>query len=160
MAISRRWIDRRGVTLGLCASPLVFGRPAANPSVLKPPVDVPERRLLRGRAISGAGCVPVPEPVRDLDIDSYYTDRSYSVPDAEKLERVKRQTRSLSDFCWGTAKASDVWVGSNPAYRPAAQCVLTRLDRWASADALLGTMSQADSQHQRKWLLEIGRAHV
>ena len=151
-------IGRRQVVIGLAAGFGVAGfgaidKACAGYGALRPPVDVQARRALRGRAGPATACLPAPDPMRDIEIESYYTDRSYSVTDPARLERVKRQTRALSDFCWGTAKASDAWLARNPSVPGAAHCALARLDRWASEGALLGQMTTADSQHQRKWLL-------
>jgi poly(beta-D-mannuronate) lyase len=131
-----------GATLGAAPLPALRG-----------PVDVERRRVLLGKPMTGFGCRAVVPPVHDLDIPGYYTDKSFTVIDPVKQRQASDIVRPLSAFTWELAKLSDAWMLTRPARPEPAQCVLNWLDAWASADALLGRMVQADAQHQRKWTL-------
>jgi poly(beta-D-mannuronate) lyase len=114
--------------------------------------DVPARRRLLGKPAALAVCpAPIP-PQRDIQPESFYIDRSYSVVDPEKLKRYQAQTKNLSDFVVQVAKLSDAWLRSEPPQPAPAACALDRLDTWASAEAMLGHLDQ-NGEHQRKWIL-------
>jgi poly(beta-D-mannuronate) lyase len=87
-----------------------------------------------------ASCTAPPAPIRDLDIAGFYTDPAASRPDPARLAADATAARPLQAFL-------------RSVQRPVApNCALAALDAWASADALLGSISHQAAYH-RDWTL-------
>lgn len=124
---------------------MLTGTPAAGIAQLASPFDRPPAPA---RAATTPACASV-APVRDLDVRSFYTDRSHSVVDAELLRQNQAATRSLMEFAQRTTQAADAFASSGDSRHAA--CVVALLLSWADASALLGRMGSADAEHHRKW---------
>lgn len=133
----------------LAGVPALAALPPATP--LRGVCDVAARRALVGRPGAFA-CPAPPPPLVDVVLDSYYTDRAYSVPDPAKLARYRQQTAALDGFSTGLARIADAWLTAEPARPQLAACGLAFMDAWASPGAMLGTLND-NGQHQRKWVL-------
>jgi poly(beta-D-mannuronate) lyase len=146
----------RRVVLGAMAGALALGRGAgraAAPQRLISPIDVEARRKLCGRPSDGFACEPAPAPVIDLSIVGAYVDKAYSVVDPALKRKQAEAARPVEDFCWRAGRIADEYMLSRPKRPEPAACLLTWLDTWARANAMLGRLDTADAQHHRRWVL-------
>lgn len=95
--------------------------------------------ILAGESMASA-CVTAPAPVRDIQANRYYIDAAGSVIDPALQAKNDAAVKPLRDFRRALA-------------RQPAQCALEWLTIWAEADALLGRMSSAQAEYERKWTL-------
>lgn len=105
-------------------------------------------------------CVPVPSALacptppaaeRDLKANSFYTDSSGSIIDADKLARYKADAAPIDTYLRKVAQmASDYQAGDEAAGR----CAMTWLTNWAAGGALLGkALGGSQAEFLRKWTL-------
>lgn len=100
-------------------------------------------------ARAAAACPSPPPVVRDLALDRYYADKAGTEIDPALKAAHADATRPLAAFLRTVADAADRAVARrDPA---AAACAAAWLESWARGGALLGTMSGAQAQSQRKW---------
>ncbi len=98
-------------------------------------------------------CPPAPPPIRDLNLERYYSDKKGIEIDNAKREAKRAAVAPLKNFMTQLAKKSDqVWLGYGPKLLRA-KCPIKWLETWAKADALLGTMSTKQADYERKWAL-------
>ena len=152
----RRPLSRR---LALSGGAALLATPAGSAGKLTAPIDVNYRRGLVGKPFSPSGCRPPPPPQRNITLGAVYTDKAFSKIDPDLQRRYQEAARPFGIFSTGIARQSDLWLAATPVQPVFAACTLAWLDSWASADAMLGTVTTADAQHQRKWLLA-GAAQV
>ena len=85
-------------------------------------------------------CLPSPEPVLALSVESRYVDDdpTRSVIDSEAEDAAKAALGPMDDFLRALAKQSDAMLEAetDAARRRSADCVITRIHSWAAADAL------------------------
>ncbi|MCH9807713.1 MAG: alginate lyase family protein [Alphaproteobacteria bacterium] len=109
--------------------------------------------LFTATSAAAFACQPPPPPIRDLDLERYYSDRSGIKIDQAKRQAKRAAVAPLKRFMTRIAEdASRVWAPKPP--RPIeARCALIWLTAWAEADALLGTMSTKQAAYERNWAL-------
>lgn len=100
-------------------------------------------------AMAAADCPAPPEPVRDLTIDRYYADKAGTEVDAARKAEHAEAARPLVAFVRGVTDTADRAARHRDA--GAAACAASWLQAWARGGALLGNMSSAQAQSQRKW---------
>ena len=103
------------------------------------------------RAQAGAPCAPLPTPIRDLDAVDFHTG-----PDAVLIDPTLRAQNDAAmeparTFLRLVSASADHFIAEEKA--PAGLCALAGLRAWGEADALLGTMSNSQSQRERTGLL-------
>lgn len=101
----------------------------------------------------GEACPPASPPIRDLALTRFYGDAKGSKVDPALAERHKAETAPLTVFLRHVTSQADKAVKrTKPAEKlEAAQCALSWLEAWARGGGLLGTMSTAQAQSERKW---------
>ena len=82
---------------------------------MRPPLDVEARRALVGREIGWFVCPAVPDPVRDLFTEGFYTDADSSRLSAEAYARHQEAVRPLAGFEAQLTALGDAFVRSRPA---------------------------------------------
>lgn len=128
-------------------------RPVANIEI---GYDPAERRRALGRPNSGRTdpfvCPPLPPPLQDLRVDGFYAaEASASIIDPQALARYRDATGPLGAFQEGLTRIADRDLATSPRDPALADCALSWLDSWASADALLGPLESRQSRYERKW---------
>jgi poly(beta-D-mannuronate) lyase len=116
------------------------------------PVDVEARRALVGRPGGEVACPAVVAPLRDIRVQSYYSDPKHSIVDPARLAAHAAVVKPLHDFSDGIARLADRWIGTRPPRPETATCALAWLDAWAQKDAMLGEITNQGG-YERKWTL-------
>lgn len=101
---------------------------------------------------SGFVCPSVPPVVRDIQVQPFYSDASYSVVDPARYAANQAAVRPIAEFSRQVATMADVWQRSRPNFPAPALCAAQFLDAWARADALLGAVTNQGG-YERKWAL-------
>ena len=96
------------------------------------------------------GCTAVPEPVRNLALDGYYTDLRASIPDPVRYAASQVGARPVYDWLGAIQAGAAEWLRGGPP--ESAACALAPLDAWARGAALLGDFNRQAGYH-RKWAL-------
>jgi poly(beta-D-mannuronate) lyase len=131
----------------------VFASTVAGPAVsLRGPVDVNGRRAAIGRTLPAPPPAPISAPIRDLAGVSYYTDAHHSIADPVLKKRNEATFAPLRSFVAQVLELAGGWMKSRPADVAYAARALERLDTWARAGALLGTVNQ-QGEYEREWTL-------
>ena len=84
-------------------------------------------------------------------IDSYYTDKHYSVIDPKKLAAFNAASEGPTHLGQYSTGAADAWLSTGS--RAAAACVYSLLDAAAKADAWDGKMPSFEGVYVQNWLL-------
>ncbi|WP_373990210.1 alginate lyase family protein [Duganella sp. BuS-21] len=92
-------------------------------------------------------CEATPPARRDIDANSYYSDKNRSVVDPVLRARNIANTKPIEDFL------SQVARDANAGKREDAACALTWLADWAGQKAMLGRLSSEQAYYVRKWTL-------
>jgi len=95
--------------------------------------------ILAGEAVASS-CGRAPAPVRDIQANRYYSDAASSVVDPALRAQNDAAVKPLRDF-------------RRALPRQSAPCALEWLVVWSGAGALLGRMSSAQAEYERKWTL-------
>lgn len=135
--------------------------PASAEVAVRGPFDVPARRAaaveLPLPPLKPFACGAVPAPVVRLDMEGFYADRGHgsSVVDKAKMASYRWATKAIDAFETGVTRTSDRFVRTGED--DVAECVLTWLNRWARADAMLDAAT-AQGAYVRKWGLAAAAA--
>ena len=125
------------------------------PQPYRLPPDPEERRAAIGRNVPGSfTCPEPPTPVRDVMVEPFYErgDTTHSVVNAQAYAARTRAVEPLNALATGIARMGDRYL-QTPARNPVvAACLVSWLEAWASADAMLGRVTM-QGQYERKWTL-------
>lgn len=123
-------------------------RPLVNPFL----VDAAAKPKAAGPAFSSCGTPP--PPVVDLEVDSFYSDKSHSVIDKKRKAANQAAVEPLHQYFKSVNRMVEAYVASRPRADAPARCALTWLAAWARADALLGKANNQGA-YEQKWTLGI-----
>lgn len=143
-----------GVAAPLLASLLLFA--AASPlraDQIAGPYDVEARRQLAGRMLKPLVCPAPPPPVFAAAGQIFYRPGTGNA-DVNELARAANDKLAapVNEFMVFVVRTADDYMRSRPADPTRAQCVLSWLDAWASADALLSPPDR-QGRYLRNWTL-------
>jgi len=124
---------------------------------LRAPFDVEAIRASQRRAMRPMDC-PAPPPALRAPLGiPFYADSGaegrHSIPDPVRTAENEAQIRPLRLYVEGVMRRANQFVRTRPAETSAAACVLTWIDAWASADALLAEGHPTQGGFERKWTL-------
>lgn len=144
----------RALVLAVLGAALLAVAPATAQTAVQGPFDMVARRMAAAElplpSLKPFVCGAVPAPVVRLDIEGFYADagRGSSVVDATKMASYRWATKAIDTFETGIARTSDRFVRAGE--ENVARCVLTWLNRWARADAMLDAAT-AQGAYVRAW---------
>ena len=147
-----RNVTARIVALGF-AGLLICVAPAFAQDRLRGPVDAAQRQAAIGKPLARFDCAAPPMPIRDLDVERFYTDANSSIVDPAAYARLQATMRPLRDFNTRTTRMADAYLSSQPANPSPARCLVGWFAHWAGNNALLGRMNGAQAEFERKWIL-------
>jgi poly(beta-D-mannuronate) lyase len=100
-----------------------------------------------------AAACPAHPPVRDLDLPRFYADAAGTEVDPAARDAHAAAVAPLTAFVRAVTQEADraLTRPTGAERRTLARCPLDQLARWADGEALLGRMSQAQADYQRKW---------
>jgi poly(beta-D-mannuronate) lyase len=109
--------------------------------------------LAAAHTTTAQACAPAPPPIRDLNLERYYADRSGIEIDKAKRDAKRAAVAPLKRFMVRIAEdSSRVWAEQSPR-SIYAKCASEWLNAWAEQGALLGTMSSKQADYERNWAL-------
>ena len=131
--------------------PLLLAGAGPKPEAILGPYDVGARREAQGTALLPFACRAVPTPVVDVSGEVFYRPGTgNSVVDEAARARDAAMAKPVNDYMAYLVRTADDYMRSRPADPVRAQCVLTWLDGWAKAGALLGDPNQ-QGRYLRNW---------
>jgi poly(beta-D-mannuronate) lyase len=104
---------------------------------------------------SAAACPFVPPPVRDLNLERFYSDTAGSEIDPELKAEHKRATQPVRKYLAVVSNQADLsfYYPSEGMAFYKATCALEWLRVWAEGGALLGDINGKQSAAERRWTL-------
>ena len=96
-------------------------------------------------------CPAPPEFAKTIQLDGYYTDKSYSVIDPKKLAAFNAASEGPTHLGQFATRAADAYLESGS--RVASACVFSLLDAAAKADAWDEKMPQINGVYMQNWML-------
>jgi poly(beta-D-mannuronate) lyase len=126
---------------------------ARSPLVV-PPEPVSRRAIVGRPARSPFACPQPPTPVVDLLVEPFYRrdDPTRSIIDPAAYEARAKAVAPLSEMASGVVRLADRHLATAPADPAIAVCLVSWLDGWARAGAMLGAVSNQGG-YERKWTL-------
>jgi poly(beta-D-mannuronate) lyase len=94
-------------------------------------------------------CDRPPPPVRDLDLERFYSDSAGSVIDPRLAAEHEAAVAPLTAFLRHVVSDADQSIRKRDAAKGA--CAVQWIKAWAAGDAWLGNMNTAQAEYQRKW---------
>ncbi len=122
------------------------------PALLRNPFHLHPHPKSTPGSLASYACPVAPPAVKDISANSYYTDEAKSVIDPVLKKQDEEAVRPLEDYLRTFSRMTDDYVrsGATPAI---GSCALDWLNAWAGGRALLGNMTNNQSEYERKWIL-------
>ncbi len=102
-----------------------------------------------------AACPFTPPPIRDLDLERFYSDNAGSKIDPDLKAKHKAETQPIRNYIKTVTGQADLFLSERTeglaAYR--ATCALEWLRIWAQGGALAGEIKGKQSGAERRWTL-------
>jgi poly(beta-D-mannuronate) lyase len=94
---------------------------------------------------------PPPPAVRDIIANSYYIDSAHSIIDPELKAENDAAVKPIEDYLSDVSKYADRYITHNDTV--SGICAVKWLQTWGEQKALLGQVSGAQAEYERKWAL-------